>query len=196
MDIVNAVQTDPQILILFISLLVGFISIILTVVTLMWQRKHDRLSVRPIPVISINNLGSEINIPLENCGVGPLIIRQILIGRYDEQNQVKFDEWVPEEFPKRQPHVVTVLHTLPFNSALSQGCKQNLLYCKINPSSQEQRIELNSIREELRKIIAFRVIYTDIYESIIWDSYSKVSIESFAHISPENERYFIEYPKC
>jgi hypothetical protein len=193
MDIIAAVQTDPQILILFITLLVGFLSIILTVVTLMWQRKHDRLSVRPIPIIGINNLGSEINIPLENCGVGPLIVKQILMGRYNEYNQIKFDEWVPEGFPKRQPHVVTVLHTLPLNSALTQGCKQNLLYCKIDPAVQEQRIELNSIREDLRNIVAFRVIYTDIYESTIWESNSQVSNQSFAHINPDDERYFIEY---
>jgi hypothetical protein len=190
MDFIAAILTNPQDLILFITLLVGFVAVLLTVVTLIWQRKHDRLSVRPIPIISTFNYGTEISIPIENCGIGPLIIKSIQVGWVAENSERKFAEWAPDQFPKKQEHVPINIHVLPLNSALLPGKTVKLLFCKIDPTKIEQRIEMNAIREDLRKIFAFRVIYTDIYGSTPVISQLAVTSETWSHIDPDEEKLF------
>ena len=169
-----------------------FLSIILTTITLLWQRKHDRLSVRPIPIISTFNYGTEISIPIENCGVGPLIIKSIQVGRVAENSDRKFFEWPVHEFPKTQEHVPIGIHVLPLNSALLPGKTVKLLYCKIDQTKTEQRNEMNAIREDLRKIFAFRVVYTDIYDSTPVISQQAVSSDTWTHIDPDEEKLFCD----
>ena len=77
------------------SLFVACIAIIFTIISLIIQRQHNRLSLRPIANIDLSNYENKIAVELINKGLGPLIIEKIIyrIGSDEKNNLVDiFDE--------------------------------------------------------------------------------------------------------
>lgn len=61
---------------------VGAILAFIVAVFALWaQRKHNRLSVRPLAAVTCNDLKDEIIVTLTNNGTGPLIINKLRIVR-------------------------------------------------------------------------------------------------------------------
>lgn len=58
---------------------ISLCSLFATIYTLFIQRKHDRKSVQPIPPIVIGDYENCIFVAIENAGVGPYIIRELIV---------------------------------------------------------------------------------------------------------------------
>jgi hypothetical protein len=58
---------------------VSCLSVLLTVWSVAGQRKHNRLSVRPLAWISLADYEHRVSVKLHNNGVGPLIIQKIFV---------------------------------------------------------------------------------------------------------------------
>ena len=59
------------------GLVIGVIALIFTAVSLQIQRKHYRLSVRPIALIAVADYENEVTVYLQNKGTGPLIVKKL-----------------------------------------------------------------------------------------------------------------------
>lgn len=74
-------------LIAFCALSVSIFSLALTIITLWIQRNHDRLSVRPLAFIHVNNTSGCLSITINNGGLGPMIIKSIETFRTEDPKQ-------------------------------------------------------------------------------------------------------------
>ncbi|HFF2842356.1 TPA: hypothetical protein ACGCEE_000069 [Stenotrophomonas maltophilia] len=54
-------------------------------ITLLAQRKHNKLSVRPLPAIEFQDLEEGTVVALHNHGTGPLIIERLVITNYGQE---------------------------------------------------------------------------------------------------------------
>jgi hypothetical protein len=57
-----------------LALLVSFLSIVLTVVSLYWTRQHNYKSLTPIASVPVSDYEDNVGVKIKNTGVGPLII--------------------------------------------------------------------------------------------------------------------------
>ncbi len=60
------------------GLVTGVIALIFTAISLQVQRKHNKLSVKPIAIISAGDYQDELAVHVQNKGTGPLIIMEKL----------------------------------------------------------------------------------------------------------------------
>lgn len=74
----NTISNNPEIIAL-VALVISFISILLTFITLRNQHIHNRKSVRPIASIILGDYEHRIFVKIVNSGIGPLIIDKIEI---------------------------------------------------------------------------------------------------------------------
>ena len=61
------------------GIVIAFVAILLTIMTIRDPRKHNKLSVRPIAIISVADYEDRLAVNLQNQGTGPLIIEKISI---------------------------------------------------------------------------------------------------------------------
>jgi hypothetical protein len=172
MDFINDIPTNPQDTILFITLLVGVCSIILTVVTLWWQRTHDRLMVRPIGKFQTINTDMEFSIAIENDGIGPLIIKSVNFDKFKDQEFTSkiTKEWPPNLLEGTSDHFeICMMRLRPQNFAICPGNSIYLVQYRISDQNDvQQKGELQSIKNDYGKITEIRLEFTDIYGKKIW----------------------------
>lgn len=142
------------------AVIIGFVSILLTFLTLRANRKHNRLSVKPIADVSASDFEDKLLLTLTNKGSGPLIIKRFqAVNDGTAKNNVI--DWMP---------------ALPPNLAWSNFVK-NIEGCALRPSESiplidfsldprlpEQRKARDSIRQAL-SILTVEVEYSDIYDN-------------------------------
>lgn len=58
---------------------ISILSLIVSIVSLQLQRRHDRKSVQPIPQIIVGDYEDNLLVAIENAGVGPLIINSVQV---------------------------------------------------------------------------------------------------------------------
>lgn len=63
------------------AVLISFVSIILAIATILINRKHNRISVRPLARIDVGDYENRLFVRVESCGVGPLIVSELIIAR-------------------------------------------------------------------------------------------------------------------
>jgi len=95
-----------ELLIAVIAVLISFISIGLTVWTIFMQRKHNRLSVKPIPEILLSQIEG-VKIELKNLGIGPLICKELITK--DESDNIKYHikDFLPSELSSFEGRIFT-----------------------------------------------------------------------------------------
>ena len=76
-------------------ILVGFLSIMLTVLTLRTNRRHNQLSVKPIADISASDFENKLSVTLDNRGNGPLIIQAFRAVKNGVSKSSLID-WMPD----------------------------------------------------------------------------------------------------
>lgn len=149
------------------NIIVSICAIIIALASLgvaIWQgsvtRKHNILSVKPIPDILTSNFENKIAITLENNGAGPLIIKKFraYVGNESKTNII---DWMPN---------------IP-NGYYWSNWLQNFENCAIKPYDSkillEFKLELEDknqteIRDNIRKSlskVSIEFEYTDIYEN-------------------------------
>jgi hypothetical protein len=89
----NPSQTSA--LVALVAVCVSFVSVLLTVWSVTGQRKHNRLSVRPLASISLADCEDRLTVRLDNNGVGPLIVQKILVSDGQSVKNSVID-WMPD----------------------------------------------------------------------------------------------------
>ncbi len=77
-----------------LAILIGFLSIVLTFWTLWTNRKHHRLSVRPLADIDASDYEDRLAVTLTNRGSGPMVIKTFhaIRGKETKPNLI---DWMP-----------------------------------------------------------------------------------------------------
>jgi len=78
-----------------LALFISFLSIIVGAFTLWIQHRHNRLSVRPICVISLADYENRITIKIKNAGMGSMIIKSILTSDNHGTKKEYPIDWMP-----------------------------------------------------------------------------------------------------
>lgn len=78
----------------FLALLVSGISLIVAFWTLWIQRRHNRLSVRPLPEVTVADYENSLRVKLRNSGSGPLIVKSLKVSNGPEYRDSVID-WMP-----------------------------------------------------------------------------------------------------
>jgi len=208
MGIIDDILTNAQNLIAFFAFIVALCSFVLTVATLHWQRKHDRLMILPLPNSNAINLGCELALILKNDGIGPLVIKSVKFTLDKIEENPNWIDWPPTYDVVQKNDNITVRYTdFPENVTIIQEKSVRLLFCEIDPAPEhkELRTELNKIRRDLRKIKGIRIEYSDVYaknkdpKSWIyrltgespWETLIKeIAEDSWDDIKPDEDRCF------
>jgi hypothetical protein len=154
----------PEVIVATLAVFVSIVSVVFTALALKYQRRHNYKSVRPIGVLVGGNYENNIFIKLENNGIGPLIIKKMVVS-YKSINGSDIINVIPTTLSGRirWSDYATELEdkTIPASKSINL-----LVWTPKNYEQQDiERIDLD--RRELRdvlKLIKITVYYTDVYE--------------------------------
>ncbi len=143
------------------GIVTGIIALIFTAISLQVQRKHNRLSVKPIGIISVGDYENELTVYLENKGTGPLIIKNLSV---TNQNG-KIEKAIIDFFGVEFKNVVwdTFVPDMDERVILPNESKTLI---KLTGNSSDKKFA--RIREKVRKVLAqlqVELLYQDIYEN-------------------------------
>lgn len=142
------------------GIVTGFAAIILTIVTIRDQRKHNKLSVKPIAIISVADYEERLAVNLQNQGNGPLIIEKLLIKNNDEEKSSIIDF-----FETGFEDVVWSTFTADIDGwSILPASHRTLIELIGNPSDKKFIAKRNRVRKVLANL-KVEVQYQDIYEN-------------------------------
>jgi len=163
---------DNNIIVSISAIIIALASLVATI----WQgkitRKHNILSVKPIPDILTSDFEDKIAVTLENNGTGPLIIKtfKAIISDKSKSNVI---DWMPNlpdgYYWSNWLRDFEGCAIKPFESKV-------LLEFKLNNEDEKQREIRDDIRRALSKV-SIKFEYTDIYNTRM---YFPTRILSFA----------------
>ena len=164
---INAVVAISGVIIAFMAILVSIISLIVSIKSLKYQRRHNVLTVKPIPEVTIANYENSLRVKIRNNGTGPLLISQFFVKKgYKEKKSVI--KWMGKLPNKRLwTHFASDLD----NRSILPGKSIPLL----DLSETEKEIDFPQTRDICRnwlKDLECFVDYTDIYGTK-FNTYSK-----------------------
>lgn len=142
------------------GLITASIALLLSIVTIRDQRKHNKLSVRPIAMISVADYVDRLAVNLQNQGTGPLIIEKLLVTDSNGNERNSIIEFFDDGFED----VTWSTFTGGINGwAILPGSQRTLIEL-VEDSSDKKFV---AKRNKVRKVLAgLKVIvhYQDIYE--------------------------------
>jgi len=143
------------------GLVIGVIAVIFTAITLQVQRKHNRLSVKPIAMITVADYMDRLSIYLQNKGTGPLIIKNLSF----TDGRGRKEKAIINYFGPEVKGVVWSTFTGDIDGwAILPGENKTLIELIGDPMNKD----FTDIREKVRKILAsiqVELLYQDIYEN-------------------------------
>ena len=148
------------------ALVVSVVSIVFAIIQVQLQRIHNKKTVKPIGRIRIGDYQNNIFVKVENNGVGPLIIKQILIKSKTLQTTKSLIDILPADLTKR---ITWANFTGSYEGrTIIPGQSLELIVWTINSSYKGKAKDvIDKDRNDLRKAlkaISVSVTYTDIYE--------------------------------
>ena len=157
-DGANAVATAANAVIALAALLVATVSIFVSWRALRHQVRHNKLSARPIPFLSLSNFQNRLRVRILNDGIGPLIVRRVAFsdGKRTEKDVI---EWMPEP----PPGIIWSLYTRRLeNRSILPGTSVTLLELEGDVSNQSFAEFRDKCRRVLQKLSG-TIEYTDVY---------------------------------
>lgn len=164
------------------ELVIATIAIAISVMTMIFQMRHNKLSVKPIPLLVKGNYINVIRVRLWNKGAGPLIIKSLTA----EKNGIRKNSI--REFMPDLPHGIYYYeYILDFeNRAIYPGESINLLEFRKN---KKEHIDwYNKIKDILNGMVV-TLKYESVYEDIKTITFKKLEFGFTNHeeISTHNE---------
>lgn len=142
------------------SLLTALIALVVSIWALLIQRRHNVLSIRPIPEVTVADYEDSLRVKLRNNGSGPMIVLSLEVfnGAHVKSSVI---EWMPA-LPKNRPWNHFSM-TLERRTIQPDGVISLL---ELNAAEDEPHFERcrDLTRASLRNLLIV-VRYTDIYES-------------------------------
>jgi hypothetical protein len=140
------------------SALAAILAVIVSTITLWHQRKHDRLTVRPLAYIQVGDYTHRVFVKVVNNGTGPMIIKSIA---NNDQAQPLY-KMLP------LPYGVYWTHYVSDTSNRSVPAGGEIVLVDLSSKSNEHvsKEQFAHARERARSMLAditVRVDYTDIY---------------------------------
>lgn len=158
-DTANAVAAMAGSATAVIALFVSFISLIVSVVALKHQRRHNILTVRPLPEITVADFEQSLRVKLRNSGSGPLVVNS-LRANIGENIYRSVIECLPD-LPGRD---WTNFSGAIDGRSLLPGSEITL----VELTEGEEEILFNSNRDLARRalsLVSIEIKYTDVYGS-------------------------------
>lgn len=150
-DLANALAT-------VFSALTALFALGVSVWALRVQRRHNRISVRPIPEVSMVDGVNSISVTLRNNGVGPLVIRRMRVTKGNESRENIID-WMNEYMPEMD---WTNFASIPPDRTISQNDEVTLIELTEEPDEQGFVTIRDMARTKLSQLVV-TVEYTDVY---------------------------------
>jgi hypothetical protein len=153
----------PQPIIAVAAVIVSIFSILIARESLNMQRKHNTLSVKPIPNISEGDYvdTGKVEVLLENVGAGSMVIQKMKTFNKKGESKVNLFDWIDDEVKPFLNDHTTKLE----ENTLKVGNKYDLLSYKYDPTNDESWKRSFQIRKTLKDLIV-QVEYADIYGNI------------------------------
>jgi hypothetical protein len=143
-----------------IATLAIIVSIVSLVLTFIFDAKHYRNNLRPIPVIKINNYLNSLLIKIHNAGIGPLLIEELWYEKkQSEEEKLNNNEMLKEILKDNKPANKRIMFD---NTAITEWAieaNSSMILFTIKPKDEEQR---KILRERLSEYTIY-LKYTDIY---------------------------------
>jgi hypothetical protein len=156
----NALGAIASAVLALFALLVSIFSVYVSLRALRIQRRHNILSVSPLPEITVADYENSLRLKIRNNGTGPLIIQKVLFSKNDIfKNNIM--EWMPR-LPEERPWT-TFSHSLVDRTIQSNG---ELIILEL--TKYENETEYATCRDLTRAALTHLVAnvhYTDIYHS-------------------------------
>jgi hypothetical protein len=141
------------------GVIIGLIALVFTAISLQVQRKHNRLSVKPIAIISVGDFEDELAVHLQNKGTGPLIIKSL---SFSDQNG-RTEKAIINFFGSDYKNIVWSMFIADIDgwSILPSETKTLIMF-----KGDSANKEFIHNRDRIRKVLAqirVEVLYQDIY---------------------------------
>jgi hypothetical protein len=157
-DRTNAIAAVANVVVAAIALFVAAISIFLSWHTLLIQKRHNRLSVRPLPFIAVADYEDRLWVKLVNNGSGPLIVKSTNVTGANERN-----EDIISFMPRMLPNLAWKTFTSGMKDrSIMPGKELFFIDLEGNPLDPEYIAFRDRCREEL-SALSVTISYTDIY---------------------------------
>ena len=143
------------------SNIIASLAFVLSMITLWQQRKHNRLTVRPLAYIEVGDYGNWVFVRVVNNGTGPMIIKSITVN--DARKPLYEALPNPREWGVYWRHVA-VVHTA--DRSVPAGGKLLLVDLSSANNKKVSEAAFAQARDAIRcalGAITVRVEYTDIY---------------------------------
>ena len=155
----NALASVSSALFAFFALIVAIVSIVYTHRSLRIQRRHNELSVRPLPFLNLDKTNG-MRITLENHGFGPLQIVNFNL-RGGEDGKWNLSDYIPSN----APHEISVSFTTGLRDrTVEVDGKINLLDVAVDSFSHDGLSYVSQCGINLRDI-TISIAFTDIYNN-------------------------------
>jgi len=151
---------DGNFIVSVCAIIIALASLVVTIWQGIINRKHNILSVKPIPDILTSNFENKIAVTLENNGIGPLIIKDFRAYVGNKYRSCIID-WMPS-----LPEGIYWSNWLRNfeNCAIKPSESKTLIEFKLDLENENQRKIRDTIREALAKV-SIEFEYADIYEN-------------------------------
>ncbi len=159
-DWANAIAAIASAMVALLAFVVSAISLYVAHATLKHQRRHNVLSVTPIPHVSVGDYENRITVKIRNDGTGPLIVKRVSVGDGNQVENALID-WMPA-LPDGM-YWTTFVGEMS-NRSIAQGREVTLLELEGDASDPI----FASVRDVVRVSLApltVHVEYTDVYQS-------------------------------
>ena len=159
-ELANAIATVTSAAIAVFALIVSLISAYVAFATLRHQRKHNVLSVTPIPEVTVADYEDSLRVKLANHGSGPMIILDVNIGDGTRVQETLL-AWMPD-LPSG--HYWTNYAGHVANRSLLPGRDIVLVHLDGDADDKEFAAARDRCRAALSRLTV-NVQYTDVYRT-------------------------------
>lgn len=150
---------DATTIIAICALVVSVFSTGLAVWTAFVQRKHKRLSARPIVSVPVADFEYRVGVFLQNKGIGPMRVRKLRVTDFEG---VTHDDLVSHMPPLVSGILWSNFYDSVDGSALEVGKRFDLLLLEGDPQNLVYRQSRDAVRRKLSTLMV-RVDYEDLY---------------------------------
>jgi hypothetical protein len=159
-EIANTVSAIAGVFIAAFAFTISLVSVFFTWRTLKHQRRHNRMSVLPIPYITVGDYEHTVYVKIRNTGTGPLIVKSLSVvgGQHPEGS-------LEENMPELQTGVDWTDHNGPSNGrSVAVGGEIVLLELSDPKLGETFKISRDLVRNALGEL-SLVLNYTDVYGS-------------------------------
>jgi hypothetical protein len=147
-----------QIILGSFSIIAAIIAIWYTSKSIKQQQIHNQKSVKPIPNVQVISSINGIELNLQNRGIGPMIIKEIVY-KYEDKKFYEIDKL----FDEIGVNIDGMAFGLPFKSTILPNQKEELLKFSVDQSNSKFISKLDDITKIIAKM-EIKVLYCDIYD--------------------------------